>query len=245
MSRQSLYCPTPWMNAAGTLGFLPSKAWNLPEAQGVFVTNPLSLHPRTPAAQRTALTDAGNLLVHSGLPNPGLVTALRRYARKWEKSPIPVWVHLIPQSPEECYRMIQLVENSAGVSAIEISLPPRLSTGEKQAFLSAMDSELPIVLVLPLNGEEIPVPLDRISAVTLSAPRGMLPSPSGAWIEGRLFSISLFPQMLYAVKQVVQHGIPVIAGAGIYRRAHAQHLLQAGAMAIQVDTVLWKGFLND
>lgn len=108
-----------------------------------------------------------------------------------------------------------------------------------------MDSELPIVLVLPLNGEEIPVPLDRISAVTLSAPRGMLPSPSGAWVEGRLYSASLFPQMLHAVSHYVHRGIPVIAGAGIYRRFHAQHLLKAGALAIQVDTALWKGFLND
>lgn len=246
MSRQSLYCPTPWMNAAGTLGFLPYKTWNLPETQGVFVTNPLSLHPRTPAAQRIALTDAGNLLVHSGLPNPGLVTALRQYARKWEKSPIPVWVHLIPQSPEECYRMIQLVENSAGVSAIEISLPPRLSPGEKQDFLSAMDSELPVVLATPLNyALDLAIPLERLSAITLSAPRGILFTLSGTRVEGRLFSASLFPQMLYTVTQYVQCGIPVIAGAGIYRRSHAEHLLQAGAMAIQVDTVLWKGFLND
>lgn len=234
------------MNAAGTQGFLPSKAWNLPETQGVFVTNPLSLHPRKPATQRTARLEAGTLLLHSGLPNPGLASALRQYARKWEKSPIPVWVHLIPQSLEECYRMIQLVENSTGVSAVEISLPPHLSSEEKQAFLSTLDSELPIVLALPLNCvEDIPIPLDKISAVTLSAPRGMLPTPSGTWIEGRLYSPSLFPQVLYAVTRYVQRGIPVIAGAGIYRRIHAQHLLQAGALAIQVDTALWKGFLND
>lgn len=246
MSRQSLYCPAPWMNAAGTLGYLPSKAWNLPEKQGVFVTNPLSLNPRTPAGQRAALFETGNLLLHSGLPNPGLITALRRYARKWENSPIPVWVHLIPQSPEECYRMIQLVENSPGVSAIEVSLPPNLSAAEKQAFLNALDSELPIILALPFNhAEDFPVPHERISAITLSAPRGMLPLPSGAWVEGRLFSASLFPQMLYAVSRYVHRGIPVIAGAGIYRRFHAQHLLKAGALAIQVDTALWKGFLND
>lgn len=246
MSRQTLSFPTPWMNAAGTLGFLPAKGWSLPEEQGVFVTNPISMAPRMPASQRTVLSDRGSLLMHSGLPNPGLVSALRRYGKRWEKAPLPVWIHLIPQSPAECRQMIQQVENYTAVDAIEISLPPHLSLEDKQAFFPALDSELPIILALPLNeGENFPIPLDRIDAVTLTTPRGLLPSPSGSLLEGRLYSSAIFPMMVYAVRRLNQRGVPVIVGAGVYRRIHARHLLQAGALAIQFDTVLWKGFLND
>ncbi len=246
MSRQTLSFPTPWMNAAGTLGFYPSKGWSLPEEQGVFVTNPISMTPRMPASRRTALSDRGSLLLHSGLPNPGLISVLRKYGKRWEKAPLPIWIHLIPQSPGECRQMIQRVENDAGIDAIEISLPPHLSVEDRQAFFPALESELPIVLALPLNeGEDFPIPMDRISAVTLTAPRGMLPTPSGGLLEGRLYGTTLFPMVVYAVRRFHQRGIPVIAGAGVYRRIHAQHLLQAGALAIQFDTALWKGFLSD
>ena len=39
--------------------------------------------------------------------------------------------------------------------------------------------------------------------------------------------------------------MPLMAGCGVFPRADAQGLLAAGAVAVQVDTALWKGYLLD
>ena len=77
----------PLMNAAGTLGFAPEPkgAVNL-ELLGAFITNPISLQARTSATTRTSLPYPGAFLLPSGYPNPGLRTAMRRYAARWARS---------------------------------------------------------------------------------------------------------------------------------------------------------------
>jgi hypothetical protein len=51
MPKQDLYFSKPVMNAAGMLGFTPSFRDSIPWGDfGVFVTNPISLRPRPPAA---------------------------------------------------------------------------------------------------------------------------------------------------------------------------------------------------
>jgi NAD(P)H-dependent flavin oxidoreductase YrpB (nitropropane dioxygenase family) len=37
-------------------------------------------------------------------------------------------------------------------------------------------------------------------------------------------------------------GLPVIASGGVYRESHIQAMRQAGAFAVQLDAVLWRGF---
>ena len=75
---------SPWLNATGTLGYAPGPAWNWPLPQGAFLTNPISLHHRTPAHNRAAITYPGGALLHSGLPNPGLRRVLPRPRRRLE-----------------------------------------------------------------------------------------------------------------------------------------------------------------
>ena len=70
--RSDLQIPSPWLNAAGMLGFAPGKPWPFDAPQGAFVTNPVSLKPRTPAGNRCLLPYPGGFLLHTGLPNPGL-----------------------------------------------------------------------------------------------------------------------------------------------------------------------------
>jgi dihydroorotate dehydrogenase len=50
--------------------------------------------------------------------------------------------------------------------------------------------------------------------------------------------------MMAAVQAARRIGIPLIAGAGIYRRQDAQALRDAGAWAVQLDTVLWRGWVE-
>ncbi len=101
---------SPWLNAAGALGFAPgADGWSWPEMQGGFVTNPVSANPRTPAETRAALSYPGGSLLHSGLPNPGLKGVLRKYAERWARSSLPVWVHLLGDGPEEIHRMALVI----------------------------------------------------------------------------------------------------------------------------------------
>jgi dihydroorotate dehydrogenase (NAD+) catalytic subunit len=252
MIRQELYLPSPWMNAAGTLGFTLPPRWPVAEIDlktlGAFVTNPVSLGPRTPAGERALLPYPGGALMHSGLPNPGLSRVLRQYAERWAQSNLPVWVHLIGTNPGEIQQMVQRLEGREGVMAIELGLPPDIQASDALALVDAAYGELPLVAHLPLSAAGEAWVSDLVehgaSAISLGAPRGALPGSAGRLISGRLYGPSLFPLTLSAVQSLRRRGIPVIAGPGVYRQADAQALLDAGALAVQLDTVLWRGWAS-
>lgn len=252
MFQKDLYIASPWMNAAGMFAYTPNAAtsarWSAvtDEPMGAFVTKPISLGPRTPAAERDLLTYPGGALLHSGLPNPGLSRVLKKYAERWAQSSLPVWVHLIGTSPDEIHQMIERLEGRDGVAAVEIGLPPDASGSAALAFVEAAYGELPVVVHLSMTAAREAWVKDLAglgaSAISLGAPRGMLPADSGRPVSGRLYGPSLFPLLLAALRDTRRIGLPVIAGAGIYRRQDAQAARDAGAWAVQLDTVLWRGW---
>jgi dihydroorotate dehydrogenase (NAD+) catalytic subunit len=248
MYRQDLTIDSPCMNAAGTLGFAPPSRWPISEPMGAFLTNPISLGPRTPAGDRGLLNFPGGLLLHSGLPNPGLSRVLRKYGERWAQSALPIWVHLIGSNPDEIHQMVRRLEGQEGVMAIEVGVPPDARGNEALTFVDAALGELPVIAHLPLTaaGEAWLDELPKLGAAALSlgGPRGLLPSGTGRPVAGRLVGPALFPQMLAAVQSTRRIGIPIIAGSGVYRREDAQALRDAGAWAVQLDTVLWRGFFD-
>ncbi len=244
--RQDLVLDSPWINAAGTLGFAPPARWPLPEPQGAFVTNPISLMARSPAADRSAMPYTGGFLLHTGHPNPGLSRVLRRYGERWAQSSLPIWVHLLANHPGEVQQMVQRLEGVEGVMAVELGLPPGIQGKEILAFVEAGFGELPLVVNLPLSmageGWLKGLPDIGVSAICLSAPRGTLLTDTRRPVSGRLFGPALFPQVLAAVQTSHRLGLQVIAGAGIYRRQDAQALRDAGAWAVELDSVVWRGW---
>ena len=249
MQPPEIEIPSPWMNAAGSMGYTPPSRWSLPEAQGIFVTNPISRRPRRPAAERAALAYPGGLLLHSGLPNPGFHPALRKYALHWSRSQLPVWVHLIPAVPDEAAEMVRELEDIEGISAVEIGVEPGEDASAALEILAASAGERPLVAALPLSVVGQPwlsrLPDLGVSAVTLSPPRGTLSGGSGRLVSGRMYGPSLFPFVLAGVAALHALHLTVIAGAGIYTRSDAEMILHAGAAAVQVDTALWRGWLGD
>lgn len=234
---------SPWLNAAGTLGFAPQESWNWPEAQGAFVTNPISLKPRTPAESRILIEYPGGCLLHTGWPNPGLSAVLKKYAARWARSSLPVWVHLIGDQPNEINEMVRLLETAEGVLAVEISLPLHASESHRVEIISAALGELPVIAALPIN-EFTPEVAGRIAssgitALNLSAPRGRLPGPVGRLVSGRLYGASLFPLILATIQSMSQTGIPLMASTGIQALADGQTLLSSGAAAVSLDVALW------
>lgn len=249
MIRQELLIPSPYLNAAGSLGFAPAGNWPLAEPQGAFITHPISRAPRKPAAQRACLDFPGGLLLHTGLPNPGLSAVLRRFAARWQRSDLPIWAHIIPQNTAEATEMVARLEGVEGVMALELGLPPAGEAEETLALVRAAQGELPLLVGVPLQRAReawlVRLPALEVSAITLSAPTGALPAAHGTLVHGRLFGPSLLPQVLDTLETLRHLGIPLIAGCGIFRRADAQALLAAGAVAVQFDTALWKGYWLD
>jgi dihydroorotate dehydrogenase len=237
---------SPWLNAAGTLGFAPgAEGWNWPEMQGGFVTNPISLNQRTPAETRVVQPYPGGCLLHSGLPNPGLNHVLRKYATRWSQSSLPLWAHLLADGPDEIHRMVLTLEEVEGVAAVEVGFPPGAPRDLALAMLSAAVGELAVIASLPLTsaGEAWlkEIPRLGVRGLCLSAPRGALPAAGGHINSGRLVGPGLFPQALAALNSVHALGLPVAVGSGVYSVAAGRALLAAGAAAVQIDTALWLG----
>lgn len=244
MSKRELSFSAPLMNAAGSLGFAPDPRLPLPGKDwGAFVTNPLSWRPRAPAAAPVLAEYPGGFLLHSGLPNPGFSKSLERYASQWARASLPVIVHLMADRPEETARMAQRLESLENVMALELGFAPLLADDLVLMSIEMAAGELPLIVNLPW--EQVfrlgPKALAAgAEAVSLAVPRGTLPVGEGM-VSGRLFGPALFPQALWLTREAARSGIPVIGGGGVYSRAQAEAMLEAGALAVQVDTALWRG----
>jgi dihydroorotate dehydrogenase (NAD+) catalytic subunit len=245
MSKFDLSFSQPLMNATGVLGFVPDPYGSVDLSSfGAFITNPLSREARTPAHGPRVFSFPGGFLLHSGYPNPGLKTAFRRYATHWAHSPLPVIVHLLPDKVEETRSMVNVLERVDGLLAVEVGLPPEVDPAAALAFARAACGELPVIVRLPFERAlELAhaVAEVEIAAVSLAPARGAAPNPPGNLVHGRLYGPALFPQALETVHAIVQAGIPVIGAGGVYCQEQVDAMLVAGALAVQVDTVLWRG----
>lgn len=258
MPKYDLFFSSPVMNAAGTLGFAPEPRGPVDLGLlGAFVTNPLSLSPRSPASKPQAIPYPGGVLVHTGLPNPGLRAAIHQYAERWARAPLPVIVHLLApggsrSSLAELAEMSGSLEPLENVMGVEVGLPPGAEVSLALSIAQAMAGELPLILritpeqaaELAAGGEQAAEALFQsgAAAISLGAPRGALVESGGDLVYGRLYGPGLLPQALRAVHELAAAGVPVIGGGGVYQPEDLEAMLQAGALAVQLDTALWRGW---
>jgi dihydroorotate dehydrogenase len=245
MAKHDLAFDPPIMNAAGALGFAPdlhnSVDWS---RLGAFVTNPVSLTPRTPAHGRRFTAYPGGFMLHTGYPNPGLSSALRHYARHWQRSPLPVIIHLLARSVAELAGMVRRLENVEGVSGLEVGVTSDESVEMVAAYAQAATGELPVIMQLPMERSvELAAGAIQVgaTAISLAPPRGILPTQGGETIQGRLYGPAVLPMALRVVHELKELGIPTIGAGGIYTQDGLKSMLESGAMAVQLDGVLWRG----
>ncbi len=247
MFKQDLTFRHPIMNAAGSLGFTPDLHAPVPwDEFGAFVTNPLSLRPRAAAVQPAVIEYPGGFLLHTGLPNPGFNAGLKKYASYWKDSPLPIIVHIMADRPEETKQMVQTLEGTENIAAVELGFAPLLADDIILITLEMCIGELPLIFSLP--PEQVLSLGPRLvqagaAAISLAAPRGAL-SQNGTIVTGRLLGPSLFPIFLDLVFTAARLGLPIIGSGGVYSQANASMMLEAGALAVQIDSVLWKGWGN-
>jgi dihydroorotate dehydrogenase (NAD+) catalytic subunit len=240
--KRDLIFSKPYMNAAGALGFAPDLHAELSrDGFGAFVTNPISLRPRKAAGSPALLEFSGGFLLHTGLPNPGFHATVKRYARRWQETPLPIVVNLMADRPDETKQMVQALEGMENVLAVELGFAPLLAPDIIALAVEMCRGELPLIVSLPaeqildLGGRVLEL---GAAAVGLSAPRGTLPK-EGELITGRLFGPALFPKALDVIHSAARLGFPVIGAGGIFSHADADAMLAAGAFAVQLDFALW------
>lgn len=241
--KRDLYFSKPLMNAAGSLGFAPDTRPGIPLDQfGAFVTSPLSLRPRQPAARPALVEHSGGFLLHTGLPNPGFSAGLKKYSAKWSRSELPIVVHLMADRPEETQRMVRELESQENVMAAELGFAPLLADDIILLTLEMCLGELPLIFSLPVEQVLSLGPRlvqDGAQAISISAPRGALMTDHSSLVSGRLHGPALFPQTLEAVHSAARLGLPMIGGGGVWTKENAEAMLAVGALAVQVDAVLW------
>ncbi len=244
MFKHDLIFRLPVLNAAGSLGFAPEPRapvhW---EQLGAFITNPISLRSRQPALNPELLPYQGGFLLHDGLPNPGFSGVIRKYARRWSEAVLPVIPHLMADRPTETVQMVRSLEGMENIAAIELGFAPQLAADILLMAVQMCLGELPLIVNLPFEQVlTIGQQLIQAGAVALSlaAPRGALVAEAGQLVNGRLYGPALFPQSLGLVRDAARLGLPIIGGAGVYSRENAQAMLENGALAVQLDAILWK-----
>ncbi|HRN51647.1 MAG TPA: hypothetical protein PLC52_10645 [Anaerolineales bacterium] len=230
------------LNAAGSLGFVPRKG-DTPPGLAAFTTNPISLQPRRPSHGERMLAFPGGVLLHTGLPNPGLRRCIQDYGMAWAHAEMPIILNLLIDSPADLRKVVPNIEALDNLAALELNIPADASPQLAADLCAAALGKLPVLAQLTLpRAEELAGACLRAgaSAVSLGAPRGSLLGPDGKVVNGRLYGPAIYPQALAATQALTRAGVPVIAAGGIESEAQAAACLAAGAMAVQWDVALWK-----
>ena len=246
--KHTLIVETPVMPAAGTVGmaFTYSNLVNL-EKLGAFVTNPITYEPWSPATgTRVVPLDAG-VLVHTGLPNNGLSKTIKEYYLVWREMPIPVILHLVATTVDHIERAIDLIDQQDGIAAIELGLDDDITRQDAEAFVKAATThaEKPVIVRLPAyDAQEIAATVADAGAdalVVAAAPRGTARDPrSGKLVSGRVYGPLVKPMILRLVGLLTRRiKIPIIGSGGIHSTQDARDYLEAGAVAVQVDSATW------
>ena len=247
--KTTLVIETPVMPAAGTFGFDGAAYRDLIDFTklGAIVTNPITWKPRRVAHGPRVVPLPSGVLVHTGLPNPGVAATIRQYGGRWARALAPVIVHVAALSPADVSRCLDALDRCEGVAGIELGLHDQAAPDAIMLIIqAALDSTLlPLLVQVPLySAVESARAAEEAGAggiVVASAPRGTTRDPvTGQLVGGRVYGPWIKTLALRAVGQVARAvDIPVIGVGGIHSADDARDFLDAGAVAVQVDSLTW------
>jgi dihydroorotate dehydrogenase (NAD+) catalytic subunit len=247
--KRGLHLANPVMNAAGVLGFA-SEYRRLVDfgALGAFVTNALTATARTPARPPNVVELSEGMVVHTGLPNPGVSVALRRYAREWQRLGalgVAVIVHLAATTPAEVRRAVERLEREEAVSGLELGFRDDVAADDAIQLLCAAVGNVPLMAQVPFGrAPELALALVQAGAdaVVVGGPPRVTVEAGGQTVTGRRYSPADFAESLRAVTLAVEtlQAVPVVGAGGIWTAEQARLMLAAGAKAVQIDGAVWR-----
>ena len=247
--KYSLMVSSPVMPAAGSFGFGDNyKNLVKYDKLGAMVTNPVTIDPWSPATgTRVVSLDAG-ILIHTGLPNPGLTRVIKQYRKVWAKMPMPVILHLVGTTVRHIERAIKRLDEVEEVAAVELGLNDDIPDDEAYELVAAAAKmEKPLLVRLPFYETyqlaHTVVEAGADALVVSGAPRGTARDEhSGRLVSGRIYGPLVKPMTLRMVgrlRREIQADVPIIGSGGIHTPQDARDFIDAGAVAVQVDTVTW------
>lgn len=247
--KYSLIVSTPVMPAAGTLGFADNfKGLIDYENLGALVTNPVTIEPWNPVSgTRMIPLDAG-ILLHTGLPNPGLSKVISRYRKTWANLTIPVILHLVGTNVRQIEQAGRMLDEVDEVAAVELGLSDDLNEADALDMVkAAAKMEKPLLVRLPFyECYQLALPVAEAGAdalVLTAAPRGTARDQhAGRLVSGRIYGPLIKPLVLRMVgrlRREIPQDIPIIGCGGIHSPQDARDYIDAGAIAVQVDTATW------
>ena len=214
---------------------------------GALVTNPITLRPRRGTPQPRLAESTAGFVLDTGNQNPGVRKVIRQYRKIWLASRFPIIAHLPADEPDDLRRTAQALAGTEAVAAIELGLPPQTTYRDLTDWLRAVRTGcmLPLLLKLPLGAAvelaEVAAEAGADALVVGMPPLGTAWSQTGGTtVAGYMYGPALHSLALRdvdVIKGLVD--APLIAVGGIHTLADAQAFLAAGAVAVQIDSLLW------
>jgi dihydroorotate dehydrogenase (NAD+) catalytic subunit len=252
-----LNLPNPVLVAAGCCGY--GDAYQRLIDMSVFgavVTQPITLRPRRGIPQPRLVETRAGFILNTGRQNPGVKKIIQRYSKIWSRLPIPVIVHLPAEGPDDLRRTaralssVQTAQGHPILVGFELGLPHTSLPEDVAPWVRAIQAgtELPLLVKLPLAGScdiaEIAEAAANASADALvigTPPLGTAFSPAQEeMVAGYMYGPALHPLALHNLQTIANLvDLPLIAVGGIHSLADAQAFIEAGATAVQLDSLLF------
>jgi dihydroorotate dehydrogenase (NAD+) catalytic subunit len=216
------------------------------ERWGAFVTNAVTARTRRSGWERRMFDLQTALLIEHSSAYPGVDGVIREHAEVWKHLGAPVIVHVAGITPDdvaECVVRLAIVD---GVGGVELSFSEAEDEGAVGALISAareIDGP-PLLAQVPMRRAAhfapICVEAGADALVVGAPPIGVMPSGSD-WVSGYMYGRAMLPLVVRAVRETLERvDAPIIAAGGVHAREDVDTLLQAGARAVQIDTLVWR-----
>ncbi len=241
---------SPVMLAAGVAGF-GNHYHDLLKLNkfGALVTNPVTLHEWSPTRGTRVVPLESGVLVHTGFPNGGAAAIIKEFRTIWQNAPLPIVLHVIATKPDHMRALGEMIDAEDGLSAVELGLRDDISAETASDFVSALERSIdkPVLVRLPLfDAYEIAQACADSGAgalVVAGPPRGTARDPhSGRLVSGRVYSPLIHPmalRMVGVLRRRVDLEVPIIGAGGIHTVQQARDFIDAGAVAVQIDSLTW------
>lgn len=247
-NKHGLTLASPLIAGAGAVGYADAWPPGVTAAMfGAIVTPPVSWRPRRgQSPPRLAETPSGFILA-SGDHNPGYRRVIEDHAPDWRRLGTPILMALAASAPDDWDRLAAHLEEEPSVAGIELQLPQIAHRSDAAAWISAVRraTTLPVMVKLPTQrAVALATTCASAGADALVVGTGALATgraPSGDLIDGPLAGPAAFPLTLHALRALatLELGLPLIAAGGVTKLEDARLCFEAGAVAVQVRSLLW------
>ena len=238
----------PVMLAAGSIGYGEARHRELEMGRfGGVVVGPFTRRSRGGGPPPRLAETLGGLIRRAGLQNRGVSAAVRRHGRLWPRMGCPVIAQVADSEFQEAAETVGRLSVVDGIAGFELLCQPETSDREIGRLLEVLllETDLPVLVKLPLaQGAALaPVAIESGAAgvVVGSPPIGAGMRAGRQSVNGEMFGPGVFPMMLAALLEVKALGLTgsLIACGGVHSQQQARDCLQAGADALQLDSLVW------